>query len=241
MRHGESTNWRRRADAKRAETGPELARDAHEIEEREVGGLGWHGPQLPLPQHEPRRVGIPKNQVILQPAVHLRARIQSIEHFNFTPPQESDQKTPGRQRDVRTAMERTGSDGWKLLGPSSQRYPSSGRSTVVMLPPGRARASVTSTSPTPCRVASACAVQRPLIPPPTTTQSADSRAPVEAGASAAPPATAAQRTRSPRRRSLAGLRVPLSSGAAADAAVAMAAAATISLRAASSACAAECG
>jgi hypothetical protein len=72
----------------------------HEIEEREVGGLGWHGLQLPLPQHEPRRVRVPKNQVILQPAVHLRARIQSIEHFNFTPPQESDKKTPGRQRGV---------------------------------------------------------------------------------------------------------------------------------------------
>ncbi|ONM31516.1 hypothetical protein ZEAMMB73_Zm00001d040540 [Zea mays] len=135
----------------------------HEIEEREVGGLGWSGLQLPLPQHEPRRVRVPKNQVILQLAVHLRARIQSIEHFNFTPPQESDKKTPGRQRGA---------------------YPSSGRSTGVMLPPERARASVTSTSPTPCRLDSACAVQRPLMPPPTTTQSAYSCAPVEAGASA---------------------------------------------------------
>lgn len=77
------------------------------------------------------------------------------------------------------------------------------------------------------------------MPPPTTTHSADSRAPVEAGASAAPPATAAQRTLSPRWRSRAGIRVPLSSG---DAAVAMAVAvaATISGGVAElSACAAE--
>lgn len=77
------------------------------------------------------------------------------------------------------------------------------------------------------------------MPPPTTTQSADSRAPVDAGASAAPPATAAQRTLSPRWRSRAGIRVPLSSG---DAAVAMAVAvaATISGGVAElSACAAE--
>ena len=74
MQHGESTNWRRRSDAERPKASPELARDAHEVEEREVGGLGWHGPQLPLPQHEPRRVRVPKHQVVLEPAVHLRAR-----------------------------------------------------------------------------------------------------------------------------------------------------------------------
>lgn len=125
-------------------------------------------------------------------------------------------------------MESTGSEGWKLFGPSSQRYPSSGRSTVVMLPPGRVRASVTSTLLTPCFVARACAVQRPLMPPPTTTQSADTRAPVDAGASAAPPATAAQRTLTPRLRSREGPRGPLSGGKPADAAVAMAAA-TISV------------
>lgn len=81
MQHGESTNWRRWSDAKGPKSSPELARDAHEIEEREVGWLGWHGPQLPLPQHEPRRVRVSKHQVILQPAVHLRARIQSIQPF----------------------------------------------------------------------------------------------------------------------------------------------------------------
>ncbi|KAF0892970.1 hypothetical protein E2562_021276 [Oryza meyeriana var. granulata] len=68
----------------------------------------------------------------------------------------------------RMAMVRTGSEGWKLLGPSFQRYPSSARSTVVMLPPEWARASVTSTSPTPCLVANVCTVQSPLMLPPTT-------------------------------------------------------------------------
>lgn len=58
----------------------------------------------------------------------------------------------------------------------------------MILPPTRSRASVTSTSPRPCRVASACAVHSPLIPPPTTTHSTVSRPP--AAASASPPATA---------------------------------------------------
>ncbi|BAS71631.1 Os01g0286550, partial [Oryza sativa Japonica Group] len=93
-----------------------------------------------------------------------------------------------------------------------------------MLPPGRARASVTSTSPTPCFVASACAVQSPLMPPPTTTQSADTRAPGAAGASAAPLATA-QRTWPRRRVLLAASRMRSGGAAVAEVAVAMAAAA----------------
>jgi hypothetical protein len=76
---GESTNWRRRANAKGSKAGPELARDAHEIEEREVSGLGRHWPQLPLPQHEPWRIRVPKYQVILESAVHLGSRTQPIQ------------------------------------------------------------------------------------------------------------------------------------------------------------------
>lgn len=189
---------------------------------------GLDGTGLSFPSHITNRGAFasPKTKSSFSP-LSTCARAYNPFSISISRPRKSLIRRRRGASEERTAMVRTGSDGWKLLGPSSQRYPSSGRSTVVMLPPGRARASVTSTSPTPCRVASACAVQRPLMPPPTTTQSADSRAPVEAGASAAPPATAAQRTLSPRWRSRAGLRVPLSSGAAADAAVAMAVAATI--------------
>lgn len=90
MQHGESTNWRWRSDAKGPKASSELARDAHEIEEREFSGLGRHGPQLPLPQHEPRCIRVPKHQVILQPAVHLRTRTQSTQHF--ASPQESEKE-----------------------------------------------------------------------------------------------------------------------------------------------------
>ena len=113
MQHGESTNWRRRANAERAKAGPELTGDAHEVEEGQVSGLGRHRPQLPLPQHELRRVQISE---------HKKRK-----------------KTRGEATKKRTAIVRTGSEGWKLLGPSSQRYPSSGRSTVVMFPQGGRR------------------------------------------------------------------------------------------------------
>lgn len=72
----------------------------------------------------------------------------------------------------RTTILSMGSEGWKLLGPSSQRYPS--LSTVMMFPPTRSLASVTITFGATALwlVASAWAMQRPLIPPPIITQSA---------------------------------------------------------------------
>eukprot|EP00963_Diacronema_lutheri_P006526 scaffold574_cov333-Pavlova_lutheri.AAC.15 len=72
-----------------------------------------------------------------------------------------------------TAIFSTACEGWKLLGPSSQRYLPSSEVMEVMFPPTRSLASVTSTldARSACSSASACAVHSPEIPPPTTTQS----------------------------------------------------------------------
>lgn len=72
-----------------------------------------------------------------------------------------------------------GSEGWKLLGPSSHRNPS--LSTVIMFPPTLSLASVTNTLGTWswCLVASAWAMQSPLIPAPTMTQSSNDSPPSE--------------------------------------------------------------
>lgn len=67
----EETNWRGRAKANCTKTSSELPGDAHQVKEWQVGGFGRHRPQLPIPKHETRRIGVSQNQIILQPTVHL--------------------------------------------------------------------------------------------------------------------------------------------------------------------------
>lgn len=162
------TYWGRRADTNGTESSPDFTSKTHQVKEGQICGLSRHRPQLSIPQNETRSFRIPENQIILQSTVHLRT-IPIISDNKIK--QMREPKTRGQWK--HTAMESTGSDGWKLLGPSSHKYPS--LSTVVIFPPTRPRASVTRTSPTAleCLVISAWAVHSPLIPPPTTTQSTE--------------------------------------------------------------------
>mmetsp|Transcript_19192 Transcript_19192/g.62506 ORF Transcript_19192/g.62506 Transcript_19192/m.62506 type:complete len:389 (-) Transcript_19192:29-1195(-) len=65
---------RRRTQPDGAQPRPNLPRNAHQVEERQVQQTCRHRSQLLVPPHEPRGTGVTQNQVILEPAVHRHSK-----------------------------------------------------------------------------------------------------------------------------------------------------------------------